>query len=214
MKMRLASISDAHSLAKTHLECALTQEGAFMPKLGERFLRHYYKVFLSEKSVVIVVAEDSNGVLLGFSSGTTDAKEHSESLRANRILLGLSVLLSIISLRVSIRDVLHRYSSLSAANSSSTITASIGPRGEYWAWRPSAKVPGGAPLLRKTWCNIMRNLGCDSFQYELDLGNSDLEMFRRAFDCSVVSEFTLPDGRRRVIVEESLRGNAPRKGCR
>jgi hypothetical protein len=214
MKMRLASISDAGSLAKTHLECALSQEGAFMPKLGERFLRSYYKIFLSEKNSVIIVAEDCNGMLLGFSSGTTDAREHSESLRANRIPLGISLLLSIITFRVSIRDVFHRYSSLAASNSSSAITASIGPRGEYWAWRPSVKVPGGAALLRKTWCNIMRDLGCKSFQYELDLDNSDLEMFRRAFNCSVVRELALPDGRRRVIVEESLRGNAPRKDCK
>ena len=56
--------------------------------------------------------------------------------------------------------------------------------------------------LRKTWTNVLYDLGCKSFKFEVDLSNSDVEKYAKAFSCEVLEVHILPDGRKRAILEQ------------
>jgi len=175
-----------------------------MHRLGLSFLTTYYRLFLLEKGSVIVIAEDKDGVVLGFSSGTLDAREHIQNLRRKRLRLAFSMLPALVVDPRLLKEVMLRNRFVSEADHAVPMLVTDGARGEYWAWRPNSKHPAAAVILRRAWCNTLFELGCRSFQYELDSANSDIEKFKRTFGCKVVRETTLPDGRRRVVVQEPL----------
>ena len=50
MKIRVAEIQDVAQLAQLHWSSSLVQPGGFLYKLGESFLRAYYRILLSENT--------------------------------------------------------------------------------------------------------------------------------------------------------------------
>jgi hypothetical protein len=204
MKLRVAKPSDAAVLARIHIECGKIQVGSFMHRLGPWFLKTYYKLFLGEKGCVILIAEDSDGTPLGFSSGSLNAREHIENLRRNRMRLAFSMIPALMARPRLLKDVLQRERFVSSAGESASMVVTDGARGEYWAWRPNSKQPAAAVILRRAWCNVLFELGCRSFQYELDSLNSDVEKFQQTFGCTIVRKITLPDGRSRVVMQEPV----------
>jgi hypothetical protein len=205
MNFRFAKRSDYKILSQIHFECGKVQKGGFMHKLGKGFLNQYYKVYLDEKKSIILLAEDYDGNALGFSSGTTDASEHLENLRKNRIRFAFACLPALMKNPFLIRDILMRERYISSGEGSISFGVKSGPRGEYWAWRPDSKEIAGSGVLRQMWIDILARLGCKSFCYELDSMNTDIEKYKKIFNCRVVEELDLPDGRKRVIVEQSLK---------
>lgn len=201
VKFRLAKKSDASDLASIHIECGFQQVGGFMHKLGRLFLAKYYDLFLREPGSVILLAVGSDDKALGFSSGTVDASEHFSSLRRNRVILVLTMIPALIKSPPLLREVLLRRRAIEGM---CQFGSTSGPRGEYWAWRPTVKDPAAALVLRKRWCDLMRALGCRKFQFELDVGNSDVNKYIDLFGSRVVQQIVLPDGRRRMIMEEDL----------
>ena len=199
MKFRIAKISDAKEIAEIHMICANHQKDGFMHKLGISFLIQYYKIFINEKNSIIVVAENEE-LICGFHSGTVVEEEHQRIIRTNKIRLGLTVLPKLLINPKMTIDVYRRYKSLSALKSQYRV--SHGPRGEYWAWLPSMKNPAASMMLRKIWANVMRDLGCKSFKFEVDLLNSDVDKYAKAFSCDVLEVNSLPDGRKRAIMEQ------------
>ena len=204
MKFRIANSYDYKTLAQLHFICGQQQVDGFMHKLGVVFLEQYYKVTLREKHIVILIAEDKEGNAKGFISGTLDASEHSENLNRHRLSLAISTIPAIIKCPKLIKELMHRKSALSNNSSDKKFVVVHGARGEYWAWLPEDKSTMISGVLRQAWLNILAELGCRKVRYELDLGNSSFEKFEKFFGCTLIEEITLPDGRKRVIVEQKL----------
>jgi len=199
---RLAKSSDAMSLAKVHIICAKHQNDGFFHKLGVLFIWRYYKILISNKHSVIVLAEDENGFCYGFHSGTLKAEEQLLSMKKNKISLFFSVLPQLILSPNLILEVIKRYKYVSN-DKSIKYGVKFGPRAVYWAWHPSYKNGPGSVMIRKMWGNIIYELGYGSFKFEVDLTNVDIKKYVRAFSCILIEELDLPDGRKRVILEQS-----------
>ncbi len=199
MNFRIAKISDAKEIAEIHMICADHQKDGFMHKLGIKFLIQYYKIFINENNSIIVVAENE-GVICGFHSGTALEEEHQTSIKRNKFKLAITLLQKLLLNPKMAIDIFGRYKSLSTKKSKYRVTS--GPRGEYWAWLPSIKNPAASMILRKTWANVMHDLGNKSFKFEVDLSNSDVNKYARAFSCNVLEVNNLPDGRKRAIMEQ------------
>lgn len=204
MILRIAKKSDYKILADVHLECGKAQINGFMHKLGKTFLQTYYKVFLNEKSAVILIAEDENGYCCGFHSGTMKAEEHLANMKRHKYSLALALIPGILRRPNLIHEVLLRNAYISSKKESTPFGIRNGARAEYWAWRPSVNKPTNAVALRMRWSNIMHELGCRSFRLEVDLANTNIEKYSRAFSCMVIEELTLPDGRKRIVMEQNL----------
>lgn len=204
MILRIAKKSDYKTLADVHLECGKAQTNGFMHKLGKTFLQTYYKVLLNEKNAVILIAEDEEGNCCGFHSGTMKAEEHLMNMQKNKIKFALALIPGIIRRPKLIPEILLRNSYISSTKDSIPFGIRNGPRAEYWAWRPSMEQPTNAVVLRMRWSNLMYELGCKSFKLEVDLSNTNIEKYARAFSCTIVEELTLPDGRKRIIMQQDL----------
>lgn len=204
MIIRVAKQADRRVLANIHMECGKAQVNGFMHKLGEFFLRTYYYVLLKEKNALVLIAEDENGYGLGFHSGTTKAEEHLLNMKNNKFILAISLFPIVLKNPKLLKEIILRNSYISSKSDLSSYGVKSGPRAEYWAWRPSNKNSAGALILRSTWSNIMFDLGCKSFKLEVDLSNTDIKKYSKAFSCTVLEEKTLPDGRKRVIMEQNI----------
>lgn len=71
VRIRRATASDATALARLH---AATMPSAFLPALGERFLRELYRALATEPGGVVLVAENDRWVV-GFVAGTRSVAE-------------------------------------------------------------------------------------------------------------------------------------------
>ena len=66
------------------LICAKDQKGGFFHNLGFYFTLNYYKILLSNKNSVILIAEDQYQNLLGFHSGTLKMEEQLNDLKKKK----------------------------------------------------------------------------------------------------------------------------------
>ena len=78
---RTAKLSDASVLSQIHYDCCKKQPGGFMFQFGKPAIFNYYKLLLQEKHSLILIAEDEEGNVVGFVSGTTNAAEHLKNLK-------------------------------------------------------------------------------------------------------------------------------------
>ncbi|MGH2785755.1 MAG: glycosyltransferase [Actinomycetota bacterium] len=65
LRVRRATLADVPLLARHHVEMHPT---AFMPRLGERFMRVLYRSFVTDEDAVAVIAEQ-NGTVIAFATG-------------------------------------------------------------------------------------------------------------------------------------------------
>jgi len=202
--IRIAKKSDHKVLADIHMECGKAQIDAFMHKLGKNFLQTYYRILLEEKNSIVLIALDHNGYGVGFHSGTMKAEEHLQNMKRHKFVFGLSLLPVFIKNPKIIKEVLLRNGYLSSKSNSSSFGVNRGPRGEYWAWRPSAKDPENSLRLHKIWYNIIKEFGILSVKSEVDLSNKRVVKSIKLMGGIFLDEVTLPDGRKRAIVEYKL----------
>lgn len=200
-KVRFASLQDAGILAETHWQSTGHQPGSFMGRLGKRFLHEYWRLILHEKHSVILCAEDVDGQFLGFVSGTTDSEERQQTLRRNKLRLGVAALPALLKNPRLLRDILMRQRSQSALSGDGGFVVQTGAREDYWAWLPKAK---GALELHLKWMSVMRLLGVDSVKGEVDKVNDVVLKTHRILGARVIKEFVTPDGKTRLIIEYKL----------
>lgn len=201
MRLRLAKKSDANTLAQIHLECGLIQPDGFMHRLGLNFLKTYYQILLEEKCSIVLLAEDENGFVHGFHSGTLAAEEHLLSLKKNKIKIFISLFPKILINPLIIKDLLLRNKYINSSTSSEKFGITFGPRGEYWALRPESKNAGVAISLLETWLNIVFELGCSSIKAEVDRSNNKVLEIHKILGAKIIQEMNLMDGRHRVVIE-------------
>jgi hypothetical protein len=203
MKFRFAKKCDSWALAMIHIETGINQRGGFMHKLGFNFLKKYYEITISNKSSIIILAEDENGEILGFHSGSLDAMEHYSSLRKNRYRFLLPILFSLISNPKLISEIYIRYK-YTGNDSKFKFGIKSGVRGEYWGWSPSRPNAVESINLHRIWHSIIRQLGATSVRSEVDIINDRVYKSIKIMGGVFLEEITLNDGRRRAIVEYDL----------
>tara|TARA_B100000989_G_C19460882_1_gene436148 strand:+ start:287 stop:910 length:624 start_codon:yes stop_codon:yes gene_type:complete len=205
IQYRFAKSSDAKLLTKVHLICAKHQKGGFFHNLGFYFTFTYYKILLSNKNSIILIAEDQNQNCLGFHSGTLKMEEQLIQLRKNRLILAVSLIPVLIKTPILFFDVMKRYLSISNIDSEKNdFGVKKGARGEYWCWLPSNSDPLEALKLLNKWFNIMKELGADSVCIEADTVNERILKFHLKNGATMTNELNLPDGRKRVILKYNL----------
>jgi len=200
MILRFAKSSDINALAKLHLECGKHQPGGFMFKLGLPFLKIYYKLLINEKNSVIILAEDENSDLLGFTSGTMSAEAHLNNLKRNRFRIGVCILPAILKSPKLLTNILDREKFVFLKDRSIQFGVVSGSRIEYWAWRHSDNNNMSIPLL-KTWLKVVFDLGISSVKAEVDIDSKNLLTIHKFLGAKVVEHLNLNDGRTRVIIE-------------
>lgn len=201
MIFRIAKMADAKEIAKLSIICAIHQKDGFMHKLGIWFMIQYYKSFISEKNSLIIVAE-KDGKICGFHSGTLLEEEHQKSISNSKVKFAISLLPQLLLKPSLLIEVLKRYKSLKSDKNSYRVKE--GPRGEYWAWLPSMKDPENSLRLHKIWHNIMKEFGVVSVKSEVDMSNKRVVKSIKLMGGIFLDEVTLPDGRKRAIVEYKL----------
>lgn len=82
MNIRKATITDVDGIVEIHCEAF---NGFFLASLGMRFLKFYYKCFVSSNETIIIVAEE-NGQIYGFSASTRVCKGFNSRLIKNNLL--------------------------------------------------------------------------------------------------------------------------------
>lgn len=200
MDFRLAGIDDAGPLARAHMISGARQPAGFMFRLGERFLKEYYRSILMTKGTVILCAE-KDGAIAGFISGSLCAEERLPGLRRRRIQIALAAVPAFIRHPSLIREAYDRLVSGSAESGTGYIILS-GAHQEYWGW--CMKGSSGSLLLQRKWLEIMKTLGAKIIRCEVDGVNPLSENAHKFCGARRVDQLVTPDGRDRHILAYEL----------
>lgn len=200
VKFRNAKLVDANQIAHIHIESSKNQPGGFMYKLGYLFILNYYKILIQEKHSVVIIAEDENGLIFGFCSGTLKAEEHLISLKRKKVLLFFSALPSVFKNPKLFVEILNRKKHIDDKSNTTEFNNKIGVRNEYWGWRNDCD-RSKSPELFKTWKDVVFSYGYNSFNGEVDSINKNIVLFHKFLGAKILKEVKLPDGRTRYFVE-------------
>ena len=204
IRFRLAKPSDAKQIANCHWHVRdRYTEGIFL-SLGERFLRAYYQVILDDPNEIIVCAENKEGEIVGFSSGSLNAESQAISIRSHKIKLGFAALLGIIRHPSYFKGVWQRYTSLKSTDDHKFLHMK-GARSEYLCWKKGADGSISMMLLDKIKFKMMHELGIKEVFFEIDKSNERwLNAVMRDKTNSIIEEYILPDRRIRILIRKSI----------
>lgn len=203
IRYRLAKLSDIKSIAQLHWESSKRQPESFMFKLGYRFLVRYYECVMRERYSLVLCAEDQNGSVLGFVSGSIDASERSHSLRANKVSLLLAAVPQIILKPKLIKEIFSRYYSASSDVGVGYVVQ-FGPHEDFWAWSGSHDSGNASIILHLNWLKTMKLFGVDKVKGEVDDENKLILRIHRMLGAEIIKQYETPDGRKRRIFEYDL----------
>lgn len=205
IKFRIGKPSDAKQITEAHWTVRdRYSEGIFI-SLGKRFLRAYYDIVLNDPNEIIVVAENDNNKIVGFSSGSLDANSQAKSLKRHKIRLGFAAIIGVICKPSLIVGVWQRYKSLDNQSGKQQFLHMDGARSEYLCWRKDAEGSINMMLLDKIKFAIMAELGVKEVFFEIDRHNERLfKAQQRDKSITLISEYRLPDGRTRGLFKKVL----------
>lgn len=205
IKFRIGKPSDAKQITEAHWTVRdRYSEGIFI-SLGKRFLKAYYDIVLNDPNEIIIVAENENNEIVGFSSGSLDAKSQAKSIKNHKIKLGLAAIIGVISNPSLIAGVWQRYKSLNGDNKTQQFLHMEGARSEYLCWKKNAEGSINMMLLDKIKFKIMSELGVNEVFFEIDRHNERLfKAQQRDKTITLLSEYELPDGRIRGLFKKIL----------
>ena len=204
IKFRLAKPSDAKQIANCHWHVRdRYTEGIFL-SLGKQFLRAYYQVILDDPNEIIVCAENMDGEIVGFSSGSLNAESQAVSIRNHKIKLGFAALLGLIRHPSFFKGVWQRYTSLKTADDHKFLYMK-GARSEYLCWKKGAEGSISMMLLDKIKFKMMHELGIKEVFFEIDRQNERLfNAQQKMKNITLLEEYTLSDGRIRGLFRMDL----------
>jgi hypothetical protein len=84
IKFRLAKPSDAKQMTDCHWTVRDRYTDGIFLSLGKSFLRAYYEIVLNDPNEIVVCAENENGEIVGFSSGSLDAESQVKTIKKQR----------------------------------------------------------------------------------------------------------------------------------
>ncbi|MGH8068513.1 MAG: hypothetical protein ACRERE_25415 [Candidatus Entotheonellia bacterium] len=198
MKFRIAKPSDAPQIARAYKTCYNSAPNAFLPTLGERFLRQYHRILLSEPASIGLVAEDDAGKVVGFACGTLDASSHLARLKKAKWKLALSALPAIVKNPKLIRAMRERMSAPSASSGENGFVVANGCRLESWGWIESNRAGGQSIQLLRAWLDTSRALGARDIWLEVD--QDHVGRIHKMMGAQPYREVVTRDGRRRRIM--------------
>ncbi|MBD5216050.1 MAG: hypothetical protein HDS78_05995 [Bacteroidales bacterium] len=201
---RIAKPSDAKKIARIHYSVRHKHPLGIFSQMGLGFLTKYYKIILDDPYEIILCAENENGELIGFNSGTLDAKSQMESLRNNRIQLGLAAIGSILRKPSLIKALIQRYKA-TQKNDKYQFVYTEGARGDFWAWKPGDKNSLDAISLSIKANAVFAALGVKEKYIEVDIDNKEVLAFHKAQKAVIEQTIELPDGRKRVLMKKTLK---------
>lgn len=205
IRFRIAKPSDAKQIANCHWHVRDRYTTGIFLSLGESFLKAYYKIILDDPYEVIICAENKEGKIIGFSSATQDAEKQAQNLKKNKIRLGLSALRAFICHPSLIKEVWLRYRSLDHDDAPTYVDIK-GVRGEYWCWLKDEDTSSIHSFQLDDIKNrVLFELGENELYGEVDKDNEGVLNFHiKAHKAEIMNEFTLPDGRERVLIKIPL----------
>lgn len=201
LRVRCASWRDAHCLAVLHIKAGANQVGAFLPKLGLRFLTRYYRLLLTEQNTLVLCAVDAGGEIIGFVSGTLRTEDHFVNLYRKR--LGLLMAVNPLALmRPSILAGLWWRSRIAFSKREGRgFVVKNGCRVEYWAWDPVYQHMKGSVLLLLAFFDAVRSKGVRTVRMEVDEENKGVMISHLLLGAKVIARSQTLDGRNRLILE-------------
>ena len=204
IRFRLAKPSDAKQVTDCHWTVRERYSDGMFLSLGKGFLQAYYEIVLDDPNEVVVCAENENGEIVGFSSGSLDAKSQVKIIKKHKIKLGFAALSAIIRHPSYLKGVLQRYLSLNN-NGQQKFLHMEGARSEYLCWKKGADGSINMMLLDKIKFRIMNELGAKEVYFEIDRHNARLfNAQMRDKTITLLTEYQLPDGRMRGLFKKVL----------
>ena len=196
IRFRLAKPSDATQIAFVHYHIRDKYDQGFFAQVNLAFLKQYYKIMLNDPNEVFVCAENEEGKILGFNSGSLDAAKQFNSMRKNKWRFVLPLLTSAIVHPQIIRSAIDRFKFTKGESDTKYITPQ-GVRGEYWGWLPNMKDSDASVEMHERWIAVMKSLGVKEIYFEVDVINKKIYKFHKINGASILNTYTLPDGRER-----------------
>ena len=203
IKFRLANPSDAKQIAYVHNHILDKYDQGFFAQVNYSFLKQYYKVMLNDPNEVFVCAENDEGKILGFNSGSLDATKQFDSMRKHKWSFIWPLMTSAISKPSIIKSALDRFKSTKGESDTQYVSPN-GARGEYWGWLSNDKDSDASVEMQERWMAIMKNLGVKEFFFEVDTVNKKIFKFHKINGATILNTYTLPDGRERAEMKYDL----------
>lgn len=196
IKFRLAKPSDAKQIAYVHYHIRDKYDQGFFAQVNYSFLKQYYKVMLNDPNEVFVCAENGDGKILGFNSGSLDASKQFATMRRKKWLFIWPLITSSIRNPKLIRSALDRFKFTNGESNNQYITSS-GVRGEYWGWLSNQKDSDASVEMHERWIAAMKALAVKKIYFEVDSVNKKIYKFHKLNGAKILNTYTLPDGRER-----------------
>lgn len=204
IKFRLAKPSDAKQMTHCHWTVRDRYTDGIFLSLGKSFLRAYYEIVLDDPNEIVVCAENENGEIVGFSSGSLDAESQAKTIKKHKIKLGFAAMWGIIQHPSFLKGVWQRYRSLNNKSEQQFLHME-GARSEYLCWRKGADGTINMMLLDKIKFKMMAELGVKEVFFEIDRHNERLfNTQMRDKTITLLTEYQLPDGRTRGLFKKVL----------
>ena len=204
IKFRLAKPSDAKQMTDCHWTVRDRYTDGIFLSLGKSFLRAYYEIVLDDPNEIVVCAENENGEIVGFSSGSLDAESQAKTIKKHKIKLGFAAMWGIIQHPSFLKGVWQRYRSLNNKSEQQFLHME-GARSEYLCWRKGADGTINMMLLDKIKFKMMAELGVKEVFFEIDRHNERLfNTQMRDKTITLLTEYQLPDGRTRGLFKKVL----------
>ena len=195
IRFRLAKPSDAKQIANVHYHVRDKYGEGFFAKVNKSFLKQYYKVILNDPYQIVVCAE-SDGQILGFSSGTMDAAHEFSNIRKNKWRFVIPLLTSALTNPQIIKAAISRYQS-TKNNSEKEFIVVNGARNEYWAWLPGREDSYMSIYTYELLLYFMKCFGVKEVRGEVDAVNEKVAKMALRYGNKVEHRFKMPDGRER-----------------
>ncbi len=204
IRFRIAKPCDAKQITDAHWTVRDRYTDGIFLSLGKGFLRAYYEIVLDDPNEIVVVAENDNNEIVGFSSGSLDAVSQVKSIRSHKIKLGFSAMLGILRHPSFLKGVWQRYKSLDNKSDHQFLHME-GARSEYLCWKKGAEGSINMMILDKIKFKMMYELGVREVFFEIDRHNERLfNTQARDKTITLLSEYQLPDGRIRGLFKKVL----------
>jgi len=203
MRLRIAKPSDSTSIAEIHYLSRDKLSKGFFSQVSKYFLYQYYNIVLNDPNAVVVCAEDSDGQIAGFASGTLDSEKQFSNLRKYKFRLAISLIPSIARNPRLLYEAFFRYMSTQKKGEKVYVSIS-GPRTEFWVWDARNKSTIWAGVLNNTHLHIIFLLGVKKISFEVDAENKSVVKFSERNGAEYISRFILADGRERFIMQYNL----------
>ncbi len=213
MRIRVAKPSDSKAIAALHFASRGKLAKGFFTQVSKLFLVYYYKALLDDPNSVVVCAEESDGVICGFASGTLDAAKQFSNMSRYKIRFALALLPSIVMNPKIILDAFSRYLSIHGKGREKYVSVS-GARTEFWVWDASNKKSMWAGVLNNSHLHLLFILGVKSVHFEVDSDNDTVVRYSERNGAILVDQIELKDGRTRLIMQYDLVKKFARKSSK